>query len=104
MYERILRIEPSRLLGRQKVKLNDLCNTANSAVRNVFVKKELQLTVAENKLAALNPKSVLRRGYSITTNKKTSEVVTSSADVEIGDLLITELAKKNLIESRVQRK
>ena len=64
----------------------------------------MQLTASANRLAALNPKSVLDRGYSITTSKKTGSVVRDLGDVEIGDLLVTELAGENLIESKVMKK
>jgi exonuclease VII large subunit len=62
----------------------------------------LQLTAKENLLAGLNPKSVLQRGYSITTSKETGSLVRKSGDVEIGDVLVTELAEENLIESKVR--
>ncbi len=49
-------------------------------------------------------KSVLQRGYSITTNKKTALLIRNLEDVRIGELLITELAGENLIESKVTNK
>ena len=101
-YELIRQIEPHRVLGQKRDELNELANAAKSAMKNVFVKKKLQLTAVKNRLEALNPKSVLSRGYSITTNKKTGKVVTAAADVAITDVLITELAHRNLIESEVK--
>jgi exonuclease VII large subunit len=64
----------------------------------------MQLTARENRLTALNPRSVLQRGYSITTNKKTGSLVRASDDVHIGEDLITELAGENFIESKVTKK
>ena len=64
----------------------------------------MQLTAQANRLTALNPKSVLHRGYSITTSKHTGMVVKTPDDVRIGDCLITELASENLIESQVTKK
>jgi len=64
----------------------------------------VQLTARANRLAALNPRSVLQRGYSITRSKKTSLVVKSLDDIEIADLIITELAEEKLIESKVTKK
>ncbi len=93
-----------RLLGQKNVELNNLRNSAKTAINSVFTKKQLQLTAAQNRLEALNPKSVLSRGYSITSNKKTGRVVTAAADVNIGDMLITELAGKNRIQSEVKTK
>jgi exodeoxyribonuclease VII large subunit len=102
-YERIIRIEPHRLLGQKKVELNDWQNRANAGVGAILNDCRVQLTAQANRLAALNPKSVLHRGYSITTNKKTGSLVRSVKDVRPGDELMTELADENLIESKVTR-
>jgi exonuclease VII large subunit len=64
----------------------------------------MQLTATANRLAGLNPKSVLQRGYSITTNKKTGLLIRNLKDVQITDYIITELAQENLIESKVTKK
>ena len=64
----------------------------------------MRLTAQANRLAGLNPKSVLQRGYSITTSKKTGLLVKTLEDVRIGDYLITELTDENLIESKVTKK
>lgn len=103
-YELIVKIEPHRLLGRKTVDLNNLLNRTNSAVKDIISRCRMQLTAQANRLAGLNPKSVLQRGYSITTGKKNGAVIRRPEDVEIGDLLITELAGENLIESEVVKK
>jgi exodeoxyribonuclease VII large subunit len=101
--ERIVRIEPHRLLGRKTVELNDWQSRANAGIGAIINKCQMQLTAQANRLAALNPKSVLHRGYSITTNKKTGLLVKTSKDVHPGDELLTELADENLIESKVTK-
>jgi len=103
-YELIVKIEPHRLLGRKTVDLSNLQNRTDAAIKAVINKLQMQLTAQQNRLAALNPKSVLHRGYSITTNRKTGLLVRSLEDVQIADLLITELAGENLIESKVTKK
>jgi len=103
-YEQVRKIEPHRLLGRKMVELNNWQNLANSGIKGIINSCRMKLTAAANRLAALNPKSVLQRGYSITTNRKTGLVVRGLGDVEIGDSLITELASENLIESKVTNK
>jgi len=102
--EQIMRIEPHRLVAKVTVDLNNLQNRATAAANAALSKCRLQLTAKENLLAGLNPKSVLQRGYSITTRKKTGLLVRSSTDVEIADVLLTELAEENLIESKVTKK
>jgi exodeoxyribonuclease VII large subunit len=103
-YEQVTKIEPHRLLGRKTVSLNDLKNQANTAIKAIINKCKMQLTAQKNRLAGLNPKSVLQRGYSITTNKKTGLLVRNLTDVQIEDCIITELASGNLIESKVTKK
>ena len=100
-YEQVARIEPHRLLGRMMVELNELRGRSLAAVTRVLNRKDLQITAQENRLAGLNPKSVLNRGYSITINKRTGQVVRTAGDVQVSDLLVTELAGENRIESKV---
>jgi exodeoxyribonuclease VII large subunit len=103
-YEQIIRIEPHRLMGNKTLELNNWENRANVGIGAIINNCRMQLTAQANRLTALNPKSVLHRGYSITTSKQTRMVVKTPEDVRIGDCLITELASENLIESRVTKK
>jgi len=103
-YEQIVQIEPHRLLGRKTVELNDWRNRTDKVMRTILNNCRMQLTAKENRLTALNPKSVLHRGYSITTDKKTGLLVRAAQNVQIGDDLLTELAGENFIESLVTKK
>ena len=103
-YEKIVTIEPHRLLKEQTIKLNNLRNRTNTAIKAVINNGRIQLTAQENRLAGLNPKLVLKRGYSITTNKETGLLVRRPADVKIGDLLVSELENEKLIERKVVKK
>ena len=102
--EQVRKIEPHRLLAKKTVILNNLQNQANTAVNAVINRTRMQLTAQANRLAGLNPRAVLQRGYSITTNKKNNLLIKTPNDVEIEDLIITELAGENLIESKVTKK
>ncbi len=104
VYDKVIRIEPHRFLGRLSVELNNMQNRSNAAVQAVLNKRRIQITAQENRLAGLNPKSVLQRGYSITKIAKTGLLVRKREDVEVGDLIVTELAQENLIESKVTKK
>ncbi len=103
-HEQIIRIEPHRLLKNKTIELNNWQNQANNVIRKIITDCRMRLTAQANRLAALNPKSVLHRGYSITTNKRTGLLVKTLEDVRIGDYLTTELADQNLIESKVTKK
>ena len=103
-YERIVTIEPHRLLGKKNLDLNNLRSRAGSAIKDVLYSRRMQLAAQSNRLAALNPKSVLHRGYSITTNKKTGLLIKKPDEIQIDDYIVTELAGENLIESKVTKK
>ncbi|MBP8302862.1 MAG: exodeoxyribonuclease VII large subunit [Phycisphaerae bacterium] len=97
-------IEPHRLLGRRAVQVNDLAARHTAAWVALVARTRMELESQANRLEGLNPKAVLGRGYSLTTARSTGRLVRTSADVEIGDVLVTELAQENLIESQVTRK
>lgn len=98
------RIEPVRLLAGHRIRLARLEEAVRGGVHKALGKKNLQLAVAENRLQAMDPRSVLRRGYSITVSGRTGKVVTSPEDVREGDLIVTELADQQKIDSEVKRK
>ena len=104
IYEQAVRIEPHRLLGKKAVELGNWRNRANVGVTAIVNNCQVRLTAQASRLTAMNPKSVLQRGYSITTSKKTGLVLRAPDEVGIGDHLITELADEILIESRVTKK
>ena len=103
-FEQILKIEPYRILADRKILLNNVSSRINERIGWVFANLKIRFETQAAKLSACNPKSILNRGYSIAKNTITGKVVTSPADVNIGDLLITELKSENLIESRVTKK
>jgi exodeoxyribonuclease VII large subunit len=102
--EQIRKIEPHRLLKKKVLDVANLKNRASEAIRAIANNCNLRLTAQANRLAALNPKSILHRGYSITTNKRTGLLVKGLADVQISDYIVTELTGGNLIESEVKNK
>ncbi len=103
-YERVIKIEPHRLLGRKTLDLNNMLTRANTGINKIIHGLSMQLTAAANRLEGLNPKAVLERGYSITTNKKTGLLIRTSEDIQVGDYMTTEFAGENLIESQVTKK
>ncbi|UCF17124.1 MAG: exodeoxyribonuclease VII large subunit, partial [Phycisphaerales bacterium] len=104
LYEQTVRIEPHRLLGKKALELSSWQNRVSMGATKTINNCRFQLAAQANRLTAMNPKSVLQRGYSITTSKKTGLVVRAPNEVRIGDLLITELSNEVLIESRITKK
>jgi len=103
-FEQLTKIEPHRLLGKMRDDLHSLQNKVSAAIQAIINRRRMQLTAQANLLTGLNPKSVLKRGYSITTNKQTGRLVRKPNDVQLGDLLVTELAEEKLLESKVTKK
>ena len=97
------RIEPHRLVGAKRIETHQLASRALAAVKSILSKKQLQLTAAANRLETLDPRSVLDRGYSITTNQRTGKVIIAAGDVKIGDAINTEVARQTTIESEVKK-
>jgi exodeoxyribonuclease VII large subunit len=102
MRGQIQKIEPTRLISNYHIALSGTDSRNRAGMMKILGKNQLKLTALENRLAALNPRSVLNRGYSITTNARTGGVVAEVGDVAAGDQLTTELAKGQKIRSRVE--
>jgi exodeoxyribonuclease VII large subunit len=99
----IVRIEPRRFLSAGQTRLVQLESRLSQDINKRCAEKVLQITAAQNRLQALNPKAVLERGYSLTTNQRTGKVITAAADVTAGDMITTELARQERIESTVEK-
>ncbi len=103
-FEQILKIEPHKILSDKKITLNTAGSKIAQKINQIWANAKNQIDTQNAKLSACNPKSVLNRGYSIAKNALTGKVITSTTDVNIGDLLVTELANENIIESKVTKK
>ncbi len=97
----VLRLEPHRLLGKRTHELDQLAGRSRAAVAQHMYKRHMQLERNAAHLCGLNPKSVLVRGYSITSHADTGQVIHAARDVTPGDTMITELAGDQRIHSQV---
>ena len=103
-FEMLLKIEPHRLIADKKIAINNYQNRLSQKTSGLLAFVKLQIETQAGKLSACSPKSILNRGYSIAKQAITGKVITSPADVNIGDSIITELANENIIESKVTKK
>ncbi len=103
MTVKIRKIEPSMLISRQNIRLHRFQSRNQATMIKILSKNQLKLAALENRLVALNPRSVLNRGYSITINDRTGEVVADAAAVQVDDRLTTELVAGQKIHSRVEK-
>ena len=102
MRQQVQKIEPSRVISQEQIGLHRFQSRNQAAVVKILSKNQLKLAALENRLVALDLRSVLNRGYSITINERTGTVVTDAGQVEMDDRLTTELAKGQKIRSRVE--
>jgi exonuclease VII large subunit len=51
------------------------------------------------RLEIINPLRVLQRGYSVTRLKSTGAIIKHNSLVQMGDIIITELAHRKYIDS-----
>ncbi len=100
-YEQVREIEPHRLLGLKKLEVGTAASDMRKAMGEVLGKNMLQITAVENRLAGLDPRGVLKRGYSITMNEKTGKAIRSASEVAEGDVVVTELASREKIRSKM---
>ncbi|MBW8035233.1 MAG: exodeoxyribonuclease VII large subunit [Planctomycetes bacterium] len=100
-YEQVRRIEPHRLLGVKKVEMGKAESDMRKAIGEVLGKNMLQITAVENRLAGLDPRGVLNRGYSITMNEKTGKAIRAASEVAAGDVVVTELASREKLRSKI---
>ena len=100
--DQIQKIEPTRLIASRHVVMGGYDSRNRVGMMKILSKNQLKLTALENTLQALNPRSVLNRGYSLTTNQRNGDLVTKLDQVRVGDCLITELADEQRIHSRVE--
>lgn len=84
--------EKNQVLVLKEEKLED-------TIKKILKNKRHELEVCTEKIIALNPLSVLKRGYSIT--KVDNKVVKESSQVVVGDLIETTITKGKII-SRVE--
>lgn len=102
-FQAVQKIEPGRMISDQRLRVHKIADAAGRNVQKIMNQKQLQLSAMENRLGALNPRSVLRRGYSITVHAETGKLITRIEQVSAGDRIITELTDQQKINSRVEK-
>jgi exodeoxyribonuclease VII large subunit len=73
-------------------RLSELQTRLSTAMSRIHERRLARVTAMDAQLRALSPEAVLKRGYSMTTIKKTGKIVRAAAQVKTGDRLITRFA------------
>jgi exodeoxyribonuclease VII large subunit len=97
----LLCCDPSHALALARKRV-DHCQVRLSGAAAASVERvAARLTNLESTLSAISPVATLARGYTITTRKKTGDIVRSSSDLKSGDAIVTRFTDGE-IESTVR--
>jgi exodeoxyribonuclease VII large subunit len=92
LHDRLQAHHPRQQLATHRQRLAASRQRLTAAIAHWLENRRSQLQSLEFRLDALSPRQVLRRGYTITTEKKTGAILRSSSQVSEGDRLITRFA------------
>ena len=95
---------PLLIVQNREQSLDGIENNLAQKADRFFAGIKLRIETLGAKLTACNPKSVLNRGYSITKNAATGEIIKNIEEININDTIITELKDEKRIESRITGK
>lgn len=93
---------PLLIISKQKYKLLNLNQRLNESLNGLVTKYKLRLASPAGRLLGLNPRSILKRGYSITRVKDGNQIISGDTNLEQGMLITTEFADNKMIESEVK--
>jgi len=94
---------PKKAIDDMRIKLDDYNFRLNNTMKFLIRTKKLQINGIHERLFALNPLAVLKRGYSITRTYPQKRIITDSARIKENDLLETILFKGRII-TRLEKK
>ncbi len=98
-------VRPMRTLKEARLRLVEFEKKLESAFANLYNQKQMRLKKIEALTEALNPKGVLKRGYSILFEQKGGSAIVSADRLEVGKSLFALLAdgEADLVVSRVEK-
>jgi exodeoxyribonuclease VII large subunit len=91
---------PLDRVRQQSMELDRLQAALSRAIHDGLRERNQSLQAIAGRLNAINPVAVLARGYSVTSDSN-GKLITDSGQVNVGDQVMTRLAKGNLL-SRVE--
>jgi exodeoxyribonuclease VII large subunit len=95
---------PSSIIKQKETQLEQLTKRLQTAIYSILEQKKQLAGALTNMLDAVNPLSILKRGYSITKDAQTDRVIKSASKVKIGDKIKTMVSDGELISEVIQVK
>ncbi|MCK5403846.1 MAG: exodeoxyribonuclease VII large subunit [Desulfobulbaceae bacterium] len=99
---RLIEHTPGHRIVKNRQHLDELINTLKTSTQMHLERKQAKLHTSASLLEAVNPRAILKRGYSIVRTGEKGEIVTSSEQVGKGDGLNI-LLHKGKIAATVNR-
>ncbi len=84
LFQRLQLSSPLPRITQQLIRVGQTRNQLDNAVQKIIHQHKSDLSQKIRTLAAVSPLNTLERGYSITTDVKTGQVIRHSDDVELG--------------------
>jgi exodeoxyribonuclease VII large subunit len=91
--QRLARVKPSKTLALRRQVLTEVLRRLQEDTRHALDLRRQRLVVGDTRLRLLSPQQVLERGFSITQDANTGEVLREAKQVSAGARLKTTLAK-----------
>lgn len=95
-------LRPHEYLYDRSRRLDELDARLQRAIRRRLDQLRDRLAASSSHLESLSPLAVLSRGYSVTQRVDNGKIVRGSADVQVGDLIRTQLHQGQIV-SRVEK-
>ena len=89
--QRLARLKPAAVFSLRRLPLRELDRRLREQCRYDWERKQNTLNALQARLRLLNPENVLARGYSITTDDVTGQVIRTASEVKAGQRLKTKL-------------
>jgi exodeoxyribonuclease VII large subunit len=90
---------PFDLVHDRSRRLDELALQANGAIQRIVRDRQNRLALIAGKVESLSPLQVLARGYTITQDAKSGEVVRNASQLQVGQLVVTRFAAGSAISN-----
>jgi exodeoxyribonuclease VII large subunit len=92
---------PFDLVFDRSRRLDELSSHASSSINRLLIERAGRLATVAGKIESLSPLAVLARGYTITMDAKTGDVVRTTTKLRVGQSIITRFVNGEAV-SRVE--
>ncbi|AQQ70576.1 Exodeoxyribonuclease 7 large subunit [Limihaloglobus sulfuriphilus] len=96
-------VSPAKLIDKNRLTIEHISSTVTRDVKVMLREQTSRLESLEARLQAVDPRNVLKRGYTITTKKADDSIIRSADKIVPEDIIVTEFADGSKLQSRAQK-